>query len=153
NRKGQTEQIFVWIFVLILAVSILFFGVKIIRQGEDLKDEVLLVDFFKNLERGVNDFYYLDIWSSGTREFLLPNGVKEVCFTNITGNIGGSYSTYLTSLSSYSNVFVFPETEFRENRYNVTNFVVLSNPECVPVSGGRLKIKLKNIGRFVEIQK
>ena len=154
KKKGQAEQIFVWIFVLILAVSILFFGVKTIRQGENLKDEVLLVDFFKNLERSINDFYYLDIWSSGTREFILPNGVEEVCFTNIIGVIGGQHRDYLTLLSSYSNVFIFPETEFKENRYNITNFVVnTENPLCVPASGGRLRIKLENIGRFVEIKK
>ena len=49
-KKGQIQPIFTWIFMLILAVSILFFGIKVVKQGEGLKDEVLLVDFFQNLD-------------------------------------------------------------------------------------------------------
>ena len=47
-KNGQMQQIFTWIFILILAVTVLFFGIKTVRQGEDFKDEVLLIDFYKN---------------------------------------------------------------------------------------------------------
>ena len=47
-NKGQTQQIFVWLVVLVIAVSILFFGIKLIKKTEDLKDDALIVKFFKS---------------------------------------------------------------------------------------------------------
>ena len=82
-KKGQVQQIFTWMFILILAVSILFFGIKVIKQGQGLQEEVLLVDFFNKLDKRINDFYFLDFDSSGTEEFILPTGVREVCFINL----------------------------------------------------------------------
>ena len=166
-KKGQAQQIFVWIFILILAVTTLFFGIKTFRQGENLKDEVLLVDFSKNLERQINNFYYLDIGSSGKEDFILPSNVREVCFLNQTitenppGNpinpIDGPNPTYINQLKEFSNVFIFPETSFKQNRFKLSNFIVSSdspyeNPLCIPVIGGRVNIKFENVGNFVEIK-
>jgi hypothetical protein len=145
-KKGQVSPIFTWIFVLILAISILFFGIKTVRQGESLKDEVLLVDFYKNLEKRINNYYYLDMDSSGTEEFILPSGVKEVCFTKNENLNSHPEKDYLDSLKIYSNIFVLPKIEFKENRVNITNFFVDINPFCPPVLGGRLNIKLTNEG-------
>ena len=58
-RKGQIQPIFTWIFILIVAVSILFFGISVVKKSENLKDEVLLVDFFKSLDKKINNYYYL----------------------------------------------------------------------------------------------
>ncbi len=165
-KKGQAQQIFVWIFILILAVTTLFFGIRTFRQGENLKDEVLLVDFSKNLERQINNFYYLDIGSSGKEDFILPNGVREVCFLNQPIFIepselmnpidDGPNPTYVDQLKEFSNVFIFPETSFKQNRFKLSNFIVGSNsyknPLCIPVLGGRINIKFENTGSFVEIE-
>lgn len=156
-KKGQAQQIFVWIFILILAVTTLFFGIRTFRQGENLKDEVLLVDFFKNLERQVNNFYYLDIGSSGKEDFILPNGVREVCFINLDKYNGAD--DYIKSLRDFSNVFVFPKEEFNQNRFRINNSFVDDNSGdginnidwdgsvCPKVIGGRMEIKLINQGR------
>jgi len=166
EKRGQTQQIFTWIFILILAVTVLFFGIKTVRQGEDFKDEVLLIDFYKNLEKKINDFYFLDIGSSGREDFILPNGVREVCFINQTisrkidgseiNPISGIHTPYIDQLDEFSNVFVFPNTEFKENRVKLDKFIVGSvmneNPLCISVSSGVLNIKLENVGRYVEIK-
>ena len=81
-KRGQTQQIFVWLVVLVVAVSILFFGIKLIKKAEGLKDEVLIIDFFNDLDKKLSQYYYLDKGSSGEERFLLPNDVKKVCFTN-----------------------------------------------------------------------
>src|SRR3989344_5165500 len=143
-KNGQMQQIFTWIFILILAVTVLFFGIKIVRQGEDFKDEVLLIDFYKNLEKKINDFYFLDIGSSGREDFILPNGVTRVCF--ISPDYDVSSDDYMESLKEFSNVFVFPNTEFRENRIKLDRFFVDTDTTCVIVSGGRVEIKFTNMG-------
>ena len=158
-KKGQIQPIFTWIFVLIVAVAVLFFGIKVVKQGENLKDEVLLVDFYKNLEKRINNYYYLDIDSSGREEFNLPNGVEKVCFINQPGaissvDLNANDESYVNSLTEFSNVFVFPN-EFKQSRVNLTNFIVPDpgNIECASVIGGRLEIKFTNKGRVgVEIE-
>ena len=147
-KKGQTQQIFVWLFVLVLAISILFFGIDLFKKGEGLKDEVLLVDFFKTLEKRINNYYYLGIESTGVEEFILPSGVREVCF--IDDRYGGTDNhpekNYLLSLKEFSDTFVFPKDEFKENRFNVSRLIVGSDANCIPVIGSRLNIKLVNRG-------
>ena len=155
-KKGQVQVIFTWIFVLILAISILFLGVKLIKQSNELKDEVVLVDFFKNLERKIDNYYYLDKDSSGIEEFILPEGVTKVCFINL-GNFNGASGIpdekYMNDFKIYSNVFIFPKEEFKENRAKIvlnendaTLFFVANTIPCPTVTGGRLRIKLTNDG-------
>ena len=144
-KNGQMQQIFTWIFILILAVTVLFFGIKTVRQGEDFKDEVLLIDFYKNLEKKINDFYFLDIGSSGREDFILPSEVTRVCFINPTYNVDPD--DYMESLKEFSNVFVFPVTEFRENRFNATRFFVENNNHtCATVRNDRVEIRFENRG-------
>ena len=144
-KKGQIQPIFIWIFVLILAVSILFFGFNLIKRGEGFKDEILLVDFFNNLEGKINDYYYLDEGSSGTEEFLLPNGVTDICFVD-SDTTDAYYKQFKIDDVMYSNVFVEPRTKFEGNRFKIENFAVDIDPTCGKVSGGRLQIKLENQG-------
>lgn len=143
-KRGQVQQIFIWIFVLILATSILFFGIKTVKKGEELKDEVLLVDFFKSLENKINNYYYLDVGSSGVEEFVLPSGVTNVCF--IDEDSSTANEEYINSLKEFSNVFIRPETDFKENRAKIDNFFVDIDILCLPVAGGRLSIRLENKG-------
>ena len=58
-KRGQTQEIFVWLFVLIVAGAILFFGIKLIKKSEGLKDEVLVVKFFNDLDKKLSQYYFL----------------------------------------------------------------------------------------------
>ena len=110
-KRGQTQQIFVWLVVLVVAVSILFFGIKLIKKTEDLKDDALIVNFFNNLDKKLSQYYFLDKGSSGSEKFLLPSDVKEVCFINseiITDNPNDQQIHYFFQLKDFSDVFVMP---------------------------------------------
>ena len=158
--------------MLILAVSILFFGIKVVKQGEGLKDEVLLVDFFQNLDEKIDNYYFLDIGSSGTEEFILPNGVEKVCFINLLNydQDSNEREKYMKSLREFSNVFIFPNNEFKETRTKIvlnedndkkffvdnnigddTNVIDWDGHFCEDVASGRLRINLENKGRFVQM--
>ena len=155
NKKGQINQIFVWIFVLIVAVSILFFGIKLIRQGEGLKDDVLIIKFFNDLDKKMSQYYYLDKGSKGGEEFFLPTDVKYICFVGDNGFSPSNFDSVVSSadkgligeLRDYSNVFVGPLNLYKENRIKLeTKFMVEDNPFCLRVVNGKLSLTLENEG-------
>lgn len=151
-KRGQTQQIFVWLVVLVVAVSILFFGIKLIKKTENLKDDALIVKFFNDLDKKLSQYYYLDRESSGAEKFLLPSDVKEVCFVNETGTfevsaVSGNDGDLINNLKDYSDVFIIPQRFYQENRYNLTTtFILDNNPECFNVVNGVLTINLINEG-------
>lgn len=151
-KRGQTQQIFVWILVLVVAASILFFGIKLIKKSEVLKDEVLIIDFFNKLDKKLSQYYYLDKGSSGEEKFLLPSDVEEICFVNETGNfmqsnVPGNEGELLDKLKDFSDAFIIPQTVYQQSRYNLTTiFTVDDNPKCFNVVNGALTINLYNEG-------
>ena len=146
EKRGQTQEIFVWLFVLVVAASILFFGIKLIKKSSDLKDDVLVVKFFNDLDKKLKQYYFLDKGSSGQEKFLLPSDVKEVCFINSEKTISAG-NNYFDQLKDFSNVFILPNTLYQENRYNLTTiFSIDNNPECFGLANGVLTINLVNEG-------
>ncbi|MBS3150957.1 hypothetical protein J4443_01085 [Candidatus Woesearchaeota archaeon] len=151
-KRGQTQQIFVWLFVLIVATSILFFGIKLIKKTENLKDDVLVVNFFNDLDKKLSQYYYLDRGSSGEERFLLPGDARWVCFVNETGNfvegnVPDNDGGLVDKLKDFSDVFVGPLNLYEENRFNMSTKITLdNNPECFDVANGALTINLKNEG-------
>lgn len=147
-KRGQTQQIFVWIFVLVVAAAILFFGIKLIKKSESLKDEVLVVRFFQNLDKKLSQYYFLDKGSNGEERFLLPNEVREVCFVK-SEMITSSENNYFYQLREFSDVFIKPESLYSENRYNLTTkftFTANSTFKCLNVVNGVLNVEFMNQG-------
>ena len=155
-KRGQTQQIFVWLVVLVVAVSILFFGIKLIKKTENLKDDALVVKFFNDLDKKLSQYYYLDRGSSGEERFLLPNDVEEICFINSNIDsesdftnqmISNKDKNYFFQLKEFSNVFIMPNTLYNNNRFNLaTKFLIDNNPECFNVINGNLNLNLINEG-------
>ncbi len=156
-KRGQVQIIFTWIFILILAGAILVYGIKMVRDTQELGENVLVTNFFKNFEKRVKTYYYLSKDSSGIEEFSLPSDVNCICFTRHDKNIminndenkcGDIDASYLTNLKEYSNVFLFSNNDYQQNRINA-NFLYVEddfNPACIEVNGGLLRVKLENIG-------
>ncbi len=155
-KRGQTQQIFVWLVVLVVAVSILFFGIKLIKKTEDLKDDALIVKFFNDLDKKLSQYYYLDRGSSGSERFLLPSDVEEVCFVNsninditqfTNSNVNDKDKNYFFQLKDFSDVFIIPNILYENNRDNLTTkFTIDNNPECFTVVNGDLNLNLINEG-------
>ena len=160
-KRGQIKQIFVWLLTLVVAVAIIFYGMKVIRGSERLKDDVLVVNFFSDLDKKLSQYYYLDKGSSGRERFTLPSNVQYVCFTNATGRlsdtapflkgIGRADYSIVKSLRDLSedNVFVGPMDLYEENRYKLDSKISLREDriiDCASVSGGILSLSLENEG-------
>jgi len=150
KKRGQTQEIFTWIFVIIVAVAILFFGIKLLKNTNELKDDVLIIKFFDDLDKKLKQYYFLDKGSSGEEKFLLPNNVEWVCFVNPDSS--DKYPDFveeenlINGLKEFSNVFVGPLGLYEENRFNVSTKLFLTNLVCKEVSSGALIINLENLG-------
>lgn len=163
GKRGQINQIFVWLLVLVVAVAIIFYGIKVIKKSERLKDDVLVLKFFSDLDKKLSQYYYLDVGSKGSERFSLPGNVQYVCFVNGRDfdarnfdSVVGRYDEGLiqalrpdpNDLSKpYSNLFVGPMNLYEENRFKLeTKFFLDKNPLCRSISSGILNINFENLG-------
>ena len=153
-KRGQIKQIFVWLLTLVVAVAIIFYGMKVITSSERLKDDVLVVKFFSDLDKKLSQYYYLDIGSNGQERFTLPSNVQYVCFKEGVSNwnlddisLVGSYDEGLIKSLEDANVFVGPMNLYEENRYQLeTKISVDKNPKCFDIIGGILRLSIENKG-------
>jgi hypothetical protein len=127
---------------------------KVIKSSERLKDDVLVVKFFNDLDKKLSQYYYLDVGSNGQERFTMPGNVQYVCFKDGAGNwnlddisLVGSYDEGLIKSLEDANVFVGPMNLYEENRYELTTkFSVGSNPKCFDIIGGMLRLDFENEG-------
>ena len=145
-KRGQIQIIFTWIFILVLAGAILVYGVKFIRSTQELGEDVIISNFFQNLNDKIQLYYSLDIDTTSIEKFKLTNKIKYVCFTkdeSFSGVPGLSQKNkdYMNSLKQYDNVFVIPPIG-RENRINISRLDLEDNLICIDVVGGILNLRL-----------
>ena len=147
-KKGQTQTIFIWIFIAIVAGLILIFGFKMIKNISETGEDVAVVNFFQKFEKRVNEFYYLDEGSQGSGEFSLPSWVEYVCVRK-SGNYPFSDQKSLTLISSENfeerNVFLIPIKDSSLHMKRVKNLEG-SDGGCFEVVNGRIKIVFINDG-------
>ena len=158
-KRGQIQIIFTWIFILILAIAILFYGIKTVKKTQELGNEAVVINFFKSLNSRINTYYYLSMGSSNIEEFNLLSDINCICFTvngnikikndeNKCGNIDLNYKNYFDDLKAYDNIFLFSDKSYQQDRMNV-GFIYVENeynPTCIKINNGLLRIKLENIG-------
>ncbi|MBI2508228.1 hypothetical protein HYV89_04720 [Candidatus Woesearchaeota archaeon] len=157
-KRGQTQEIFVWLFVLIVAAAILFFGIKLIKKSEGLKDEVLIVKLFNDIDKKLSQYYFLDKGSSGEERFLLPRNIEWVCFAkkgainfnylsrpHVGGEDGKLMRDILGILDEGTYVFVGPLNLYENNRFKL-NIKIKTEVLCKEVVNGVLSLDLENKG-------
>jgi hypothetical protein len=152
-KKGQTQQIFVWIFVVVVAGLILFFGIRLLKQTSDLKDEVVVGKFFNDLDKKLEQYFFLDKGSNGRENFLLPNGVEWVCFVDGNfpdwrnyGFVDAEDRKLIEDLSNFGNVFVGPFGLYENNRIKTEVDLKLEDGVFCKRASGGLVLDLENEG-------
>ena len=132
-RKGIASQVFIYIFAVIVMAMILYFGFTQIVNIKGLTDKSVYITFREDFKDAVNDVYYKNKGSvmvfsqeSRNKPLELPNGINQVCFQ-------GS-KVMLNSID-----------------YDDFNAEFLNGSGCINAIGGRLSLKLENMGEFVAI--
>ena len=64
NKKAITQQVFIYIFIMLVVALILIFGVKLIKQTTDLGKSVDISVFKKDLDNSVQQIYTYSARSS-----------------------------------------------------------------------------------------
>lgn len=154
GKIGQISMIFTWIFVLILAASILIFGFKIINKTKGFGEKVAIENEIKKIEEWVERVYYLDKDSSKEIQLNFPSSVENVCFVHdkikglppvITVHLPQEVIQSLINDLDY-NFFVLGD----ENRY--LRLEHISGDSDNVCKNGRIKIVLRNMGKYVKVE-
>ena len=83
EKRGQTQQVFIFIFAAVVIALLFLFGsnlvVKVVNFGKDVETEKFIQDLKQQIEL-VNSY---NIGSSVSfKDIQIPKQVKEICFEN-----------------------------------------------------------------------
>ncbi len=161
NKKGF-DQIFIYIFVLIVAAIIITFGFSLIKTLREKSAQVEVVSFYNDLQKQTSLVYNLDYKSSREVSLNTPIAVKKICFTSnssepITNNLEPELKASI--LNHYSgknrkNVFIYPVTNLQnsQNYAYIEHLQTTKNPLCLTTKGN-VKVILENNGEVYIKQK
>ena len=165
-KKAQIlGQPFVFLFYAVVAVLILFFGAKLIGDFMNLSSDVEVKDFAIKFRDKVTDVYYDNAGSVVSFSNLnVPSDIREICVIDfsknpdfgVIENQGFEDLMKLKSNNTKENLFLYGENiEGKFESVYVENLLIDSgkNPVCSIVQGGKVSLKAKNSGRYVEVIK
>lgn len=170
-RRGQVNQIFVFIMAIVVAGLVILFGVSFIKSYLEKQDEVMLADFVHQVERNVKGTSF---GSVNIDSFRVPADYDVVCFVDYRadgpyvpipyervkselavrveggGVLGAEYNTDMFLIDTKGNNDDFDDEIFSA----AVGKVVVSEAEggyvCI-TSGGRLKLRFEGVKGGVEV--
>jgi hypothetical protein len=160
-RKGQIfGEMFKYIFIAIVAVLVLVFGIRIVSElrdtGEDLTEKV----FFEDIEKKFNTVYSDSYGSVVSLENVqVPKTMKEICFVDYNNpfNLEGieNKNMELAIEGSYSidddkNIFTLGST--LDKRKAVKELILNSFVLCDSLEDSVVNIKLTNSGQKIKAE-
>src|SRR3989344_5344731 len=89
-RKGVIDQVFIYIFVMIVIAFIIFFGFKQITNLNKLSEKSNYAVFKSDFSKAIDNVYYMNKGStlvfsrdSRNKPLALPKDIKKVCLNSI----------------------------------------------------------------------
>jgi|SRR3989344_724674 len=169
-KRGQLlSQPFTYIFAILVIGMILIFGFRYVNKLLETGCQVEILDFSSDVQKKVNQLSSLSFGSSyecslvnspgqsGNKcEFIIPKGVKGICFVDTTKNFDDikyeDINTLVTKLGANSNRnLFFSESGADCNADPVQiNKLTTENAVCVGVKESFI---IENAGREVVIKK
>lgn len=157
-KKGQTEQIFFYIFAIIVTAVILFLGMKAIGYTKTIGSQVELTNFITDIKSGAEKNFNLGLGSrTKTSLITLPN-TNIICFLNPDETI--DFSTIKNSKSRQiiskiyklqdSNMYISIDNKF-EN-YNIKNIKVKNGIQCKEEPFQGFTLLFENKGSYSELE-
>ena len=158
-KKAQLLSMpFVYVFIIIVLVFVIYFGVKTIKNVVDLGETVEYKTFVIKLEERFDTVMTLDKGSSVSLEELnFPKEIEEICFisgnryTNLNSVKNSDLRDLLNTGLSESNVF-FADGKVLNEKIDYT-LILEENPLCDSTIDGKIDLRLVNEGREVSIER
>ncbi len=156
-------QPLVYVFIAIVAVLVLFFGIRMVIQLVDLEGDVSYAAFYGDI-KGKFDSVYTD--SMGSVVFLddvrVPNELKDICF--VDRDYGAIDLSSISDPDLKKILEIYSDSDFDENifiywggptGYEGYTLEKLDVPEglvCDSLLDSKINIKFVNQGQRVEAQ-
>ena len=146
-QKGMSQQVFIFIFALIMMALVLIFGVRQLFVVTDTATTVETLSFVEDFKQEVQAYTNFDVGSSKQVKLSLPSGVNQICFFNTQQPIQGISDPILRAFleaDKKNNLYVLPLEEFQNPGpgFFVPHLTVKgsNNPLCVLTPNGLLVI-------------
>jgi len=157
-KKSQIQtQLVLYIFVLVIANLILFFGSKMIIYMGDQIDRADQIKFQEDVKKQIIDLQQ-SFGKIEVKKFSLPSGYSEVCFFDINKEIEtnalNKYPLVKDSIASKTkkNVFLIKDKDMKYSFY-AENITFSDYPfyYCYKTEGGFVQIGFENRGDYISI--
>lgn len=152
KKRGSIDQVFVYIFALVVAALIIGFGYYVITKVMNLGKEVETIKFKQDLEKNINLYYDFAPGTSANLQIRVPSGIKAVCFiiSGDSSSIEYKEVRELASVVKDKNIFfATTKTDANAEPAYIAKFKPEPDPLCISTLRGVLDIDLVTAGREV----
>lgn len=108
QKRGVSDQLFIYIFIVIVIGLVFLFGLKQINNVRELNDKATYLEFKSDFVKAVEEVYNKNKGTivtysskSSNKPLALPNGVKRISFEITNGKV-----KVIPSDSSYESFMV-----------------------------------------------
>lgn len=164
EKRGQLQgQPFVYIFIIIVSVLIIAFGVKVVLDVINISQKVEVSALVNKIDGSIQSCYDLDRGSTCYfEEMVVSNDLVELCFINPDENVNiNAIRDDLTRVIVNNsvefdegyNLFLVPKEgkELDKRKFKMRFTKVDENPLCEDLTDGKLNLVLYNNGDSVKI--
>lgn len=115
RKRGQLlAEPFVWIMALVVASIVLLFGYMVIGRLNSTFSCVSVKTFVQDINKDINEIYYMDSGSFKLSAVSLPDNIKGVCFYGGSGSLNNNLLSpedqQIIKLLTDKNLFLLPLT-------------------------------------------
>lgn len=150
-HKGMTQQVFLFIFALIMMAVVLLFGIRQLFIVTDTADKVETLTFVEDFKQELQTYANFDVGSSKYLTLSVPSDVNQICFFNSKKPIQGITDPVLKALlqsDKQNNLFVLPLERFQNPGpgFFIPALTVqgTKNPLCIMTSNS-LKVFIETV--------
>ena len=151
-HKGMTQQIFIFIFALIMMALVLVFGIRQLFVVTDTASTVETLAFVEDFKKEVQTYTTFDAGSTKNVRISVPSAVHQLCFFNPQLPVAGISDPVFKALlqgDKKNNLFVLPLEEFQSPGpgFFIPHFVLQGpkNPYCTLAKKGLLQVMIETV--------
>lgn len=155
NEKGELmSQPILFIFALVVGAMILFYGVRTVFQVKETAELAEISSFVSNLEKDIEQYYYLDTGSSKIIKLNLPGDIQNVCFRNpnintVPNDVDSKLNT-LMQINPNDNLFIYPVKEGKSS-FKVKYLIAYPGNNVALCFKNKEDIKITSLGDSVGV--
>lgn len=157
NKKAQTEQIFQYIFVLVVTAAVIFIGFKGVGYIKNTGQDVELANFYTDVKAGVERNYNLGELSKTDLDLLAPPNTRLICFLNpkevddFSVIKDQTLRTKISGLSNAKDDNLYISLKEKMVTYKIENMKAKDGIQCKQQPGD-LKLIFENKGAYTELE-